>query len=220
MSKRRLDPSSLALVALTTLLLASPLAAQGPVHASFAGFGIAGTNLDRLADGVRQKFSGTTLTGEGRLSFWLLFLDARYAEGDLTDDLDNTIRFVEAEAMLGIHPIPWIALQFGPVMRKTEEASGSGIVSFWEARALAEAALIPTIVSGHFGMWFAPAADSGDIETFDSRLGAEAGLVIRAGRLPILAHLGYRISHANFQKDFQEETVQHFYFALGVELGR
>ncbi|UCF20872.1 MAG: hypothetical protein JSU87_05550 [Gemmatimonadota bacterium] len=220
MSKRRVDPSILPLVALATLLLSSPLAAQGPIHASFAGFGVAGTNLDRLVAGATQSFSGTTVTGEGRLSFWRLSLDARYAEGDLTDDLDNTLRFVEAEALIGIRPIPWINLQFGPVVRKTEESSGSGTVSFWEARALAEAALIPTIVSGHFGMWFAPAADSEDIDTFDNRLGAEAGLVLRAGRLPILAHFGYRISHAKFEQDFREETVQHLYFVLGIELGR
>jgi hypothetical protein len=204
--------------ALTALLASSNAIAQMPMGSSLAALGLARSSLDIETITGTQRLTGTSLTGDGRLSFWKLVLDVRYLEGELSDDAsDITRRLIEAEALIGVRPIPWVALMFGPRVRKIATGPDSESSVFWTVRAQAEAALLEPFLFSYVGIWqmLFGNADNG---SFDNGQGAEAGLVLKMESVPIWARFGYRIDRASFQNIARDETTQHLVVVVGLDV--
>jgi hypothetical protein len=187
---------------------------------SSLGIGVADSKLETQLDSLSEQFAGSMLAAEGRVTFWKLLLDARFFGGELENRRgDAATELLIGEAMLGIRVVPWLAVKSGLRIRSLKTDSRKDTWYFWEALLHAEAPLLAPWLYSYVEVYFDLAADVGDSHALDRGQGAEAGVVLRAGPIPLWVRFGYRIDHAEFEGQVSEETVQHAFLTLGIDPG-
>ena len=167
-----------------------------------------------------DQFTGTTLGGEGGLSFGPLVLRFDYAQG-IVSPVGGTAAardLIEGGVRIGVRPIRWLTLSGGPHARAYVFEGRSLRWVFWEVRGRTEAAFIGSAVTGYLEAWRAVSADVNVPEAFDHADGGEAGIVLQLSRVPLQARLAYRIDHAVLGGGSRLETVEGV--VVGLSLAR
>ena len=142
--------------------------------------------------------AGPAFLGQGALAIRRLKLTVSYLQGTLDPDgaLGASRPLVEGTVLLGVRALDWLTLETGPHARAYTLTGGTERWLFWELRACAATAFVGSTVRGYAELWRVVAADVNVPESFDHAQGGQAGMILRLGRSPLDARVGYRIDHA------------------------
>src|SRR5213593_5121543 len=165
--------------------------------------------------------AGPAFLGQGALALGRLKLTVSYLQGTLNPDgaLGASRPLVEGTVLLGVRALDWLTLETGPHARAYTLTGGTERWLFWELRARAATAFVGSTVRGYAELWRVVAADVNVPESFDHAQGGQAGMILRLGRSPLDARVGYRIDHAvlvapTYQR---RETVDGLVIGVGLE---
>jgi hypothetical protein len=197
---------------------AAPLAGQSSLRLSAAGEGAAVRARSLISTG-RERLDGFLFAGEGRLSRGRGLLRLRYGQGRLTSDSVGVQprSLTEGEALVGVAALPWLDLWAGPHARSYVTNLGNQRWLYWEARASANAQLVPGQLQSCFDGWVAVAGRVNVPEGFGSARGAEAGVVALIARPALRLRLTYRIDQARLAAG-RRETVEAVALSVGRDL--
>ena len=201
--------------------LASGLAAQQHLHGTaFADGSIVrwGTKLGGADAG---SFGGPAFGLHASGSLAKFTLSAEYVEGRLQlksgSPPDSAAHdLVEARMVLGVQPVPWLALGVGPTIRAFVTDSETVRWVLWQVRARAQGPLPSTPLETYVELWYALSAKVNLPEPVDHVQGGEAGVVLRPPGSAVWFRLGYRIDGAQLASGGRSESVEAVSFALGI----
>ena len=207
-----------AAVVLVAGLFSLPLASQSALRLSVAGEG-ASVRARSLTAAGRERVDGFLLLGEGALARGRGRLRLRYGQGRLTSDSSGvpSRSLTEGEALVGVAALPWLDFWAGPHARSYVTDFGNQRWLFWEARASADATLVPGQLQSFFDGWVAVAGRVNAPEAFGSARGATGGMVAHIARPALWLRLTYRIDQARLASG-RRETVEAVAFSLGSDL--
>ena len=165
-----------------------------------------------------DQFTGTTLGGEGGLSFGPLVLRFDYVQGTVSPVGGTAAArdLIEGGVRIGFRPLRWLTLSGGPHARAYVTDGRSLRWVFWEVRGRTESAFIGSAVTGYVEAWRAVSADVNLPETFDYAHGGEAGIVLQLSRVPVQARVAYRLDHAVLGGGSRLETVEGVVVAVSL----
>ncbi len=170
---------------------------------------------------ANRQLSGMAFGGMVDFSWRFLRLDVRYLEGGISADSDSGDEdIVEGELMLGVAPLSWLAVKFGPHIRSFVTPQGTERWFFWEGR-LATAAKLgsPNLVT-YFQAWYVFSSDVDAVQSYDSGKGVEGGIRLSLSRLPFYGDLGYRMDQSKLGDGAATQTVEQLIVAIGWMIGR
>jgi len=210
--------TAIALAAGLCMAAASPpLAGQSALRLSAAAEGATVRTRSLIPSG-RERLDGYLFAGEGLLSRGRARLRLRYGQGRLTSDSAGVQprSLTDAAALLGVAALPWLDFWAGPHARSYVTDLGNQRWLYWEARASANAQLVPGQLQSFFDGWVAVAGRVNVPESFGSARGAEVGVIARIARPALRLRLAYRIDQARLAAG-RRETVEAIALSLGRE---
>jgi hypothetical protein len=195
-----------------------PLAGQSTLRLSAAGEGAAVRARSLIATG-RERLDGFLFTGEGLLARGRGLLRLRYGQGRLTSDSAGVQRrsLTDGSVLVGVAALPWLAFWAGPHARSYVTDFGNQRWLYWEARASANAQLVPGQLQSFFDGWVAVAGRVNVPESFGSARGAEAGVIALIARPALRLRLTYRIDQARLAAG-RRESVEAVALSIGRDL--
>jgi hypothetical protein len=197
---------------------AARLDGQSTLRLSAAGEGAA-VRARSLIPAGRERLDGFVFAGEGLLARGRWLLRLRYGQGRLTSDSTGVQprSLTDGEALVGVAALPWLDLWAGPHTRSYVTDLGNQRWLYWEARASANAQLVPGQLQSFFDGWVAVAGRVNVPESFGSARGAEAGVIALIARPALRVQLTYRIDQARLAAG-RRETVEAVALSLGRDL--
>ncbi|MDP3911757.1 MAG: hypothetical protein Q8Q14_15340 [Gemmatimonadales bacterium] len=195
------------------VVAAAPLAAQSPLRMSFWGAASQEIVQSRIG-GVRERLSGTMLSGEGVLGGERIVLRLRYGQGTLKGEGAIEPReLVEGEVLLGYRAASWLTLWAGPNARAYTAGGADQRWLFWSGRATLRGTLLPGRMQSFVELWKSAGGSVTRPDGAASGRGAEAGLEMRLSGQTLWGRLAYRVEQGLGDGDLRD-VVETLAFSI------
>ena len=208
-----------AALALACILVARPLAAQGPRFVDVEA-DLSRARFRSAVPGRGEALSGLVLGVRARTSFRAVSLEASYAQGRLSagEGSGPSRSVVDGSLFVSTLPVPWLTLKAGPQLRAYVAPGGTERWVMWEFRARAETPIASPALSlrAHVEVWAALVSSVNADPGAAGARGGQAGMVMGLPRSPLWLRLSYAVDQVKMKDNARTEALEAVVLTIGL----